>query len=454
MTNVATALAQAYSDSVPMLVLSGLNARSHLGAGNGRLHELASQQNLLAGLTAFSHTLMQPGDLPAALARAFAVFDSARPRPVHIAIPLDVIAADTSHLSPKAFARSGKPLAGQKSIDEAAALRALAERLQAPTALTINAKGLLPVGHPLLLGSTQSTAPTRQLVREADVVLAVGTELGETVYDTVFDEGFGIAGAVVRIDIDAAQLSRNFAPACAVLGDSADALERLCAAVPDAPVRSPAELAAWGAGRVHGVREQLEIAADLPFKAQRRYLELVLEELPEALFLGDSTQPVYQGNLAIDMPAPRRWFNSSTGYGTLGYGLPAAIGAQLAAPGRSVVCLIGDGGLQFTIAELASAVEAGLPFIVLLWNNAGYGEIRRCMQQRGIAPIGVDLHTPDFQTLARGFGCDACRADDAASLRQALRQAGRGARSKPVVIETAEARWHAAFQSAAAQGMR
>src|SRR6218665_1180312 len=181
---------------------------------------------------------------------------------------------------------------------------------------------------------------------------------------------------------------------------------------------------------VPAVRAQLESAWDLPFKAQRHYLETVLAELPDALFAGDSTQPVYQGNLAIDMPGPRRWFNSSTGYGTLGYGLPAAIGAQLAAPDRPVVCLIGDGGLQFTLPELASAVEAGLAPIILLWNNGGYEEIRRYMRQRDIRPIGVDLYTPDFQLLARGFGCDACRADDAAALRRALRQARSGTRDR------------------------
>src|SRR6218665_237264 len=458
MTNVATALGQAYSDSVPMLVLSSVHARNHLGAGNagsGRLHELRSQQALVAGLTAFSHTLMQPDDLPVALARAFAVFDSARPRPVHIEIPLDLIGADARHLSPKSLGRSRQPLAGQPSIDDAAAwlagaarplilagggavhaasaLRALAEHLQAPTALTVHAKGLLPAAHPLLLGSTQSTEPTRQLVREADVVLAVGTELGETDYDTVFDGGFGISGALIRVDIDADQLARNFAPTCTVLGDSADALERLCRALQQAPARPPGtppshapadEASAWGACRVHAVRAQLESAWGLPFKAQRHYLETVLAELPDALFAGDSTQPVYQGNLAIVMPGPRRWFNSSTGYGTLGYGLPAAIGAQLAAPDRPVVCLIGDGGLQFTLPELASAVEAGLAPIILLWNNGGYEEIRRCMRQRDIRPIGVDLYTPDFLLLARGFWCGGCPGDDGAAL-------GRGGRPGP-----------------------
>ncbi|MDM0113769.1 5-guanidino-2-oxopentanoate decarboxylase [Variovorax sp. J22R133] len=471
MTNIATALGQAHADSVPMLVISSVNARSQLGHGNGHLHELPSQQGLIAGLTAFSHTLMQPDDLPAVLARAFAVFDSARPRPVHIEIPLDVITADASHLNRQRPERSRKPVASQPSIDDATALlaravrplilagggavnagpalQALAEQLGAPTALTINAKGLLPPRHPLLLGSTQSTVAVRALVREADVVLAVGTELGETDYDTVFDGGFALGGALIRVDIDTAQLSRNFEPTCTVLGDSGDVLARLVSSLRDLPHAGAGSrlqgAPSWGAERVRAVRTQLEEEWDSQFRAQRHYLRTVLDVLPGAIFAGDSTQPVYQGNLAIDMPGPRRWFNSSTGYGTLGYGLPAAVGAQLAAPGTPVVCLIGDGGLQFTLPELASAVEAGVPIVVLLWNNFGYGEIKRYMQRRDIAPIGVDIYTPDFQMLARGFGCDACRADDEASLREALAQVPGGARRKPLVIETSEAQWHEAY---------
>src|SRR5690606_10488519 len=131
------------------------------------------------------------------------------------------------------------------------------------------------------------------------------------------------------------------------------------------------------------------------WRAQRRVLELLQEVLPDLIVAGDSTGPVYSGNHLFEASRPRSWFNSATGYGTLGYGLPAAIGAKLAAPERPVVALIGDGGLQFTLPELAAAVEARAPIIVLLWNNRGYGEIKHYMQNADIAPVGVDIYTPD-----------------------------------------------------------
>ncbi|TXC81196.1 5-guanidino-2-oxopentanoate decarboxylase [Paraburkholderia azotifigens] len=461
MTNIATAMGQAYADSIPMLVISSVNARRELGSGDGRLHELPSQRDVFAGLAAFSHTLLDAAELPRVLARAFAVFESARPRPVHIEIPLDVIVApaDGMNMAPAvlparpaasanalavavdllADARRPLILAGGGAVHAAAELRELAERLQAPVALTINAKGLLPCGHPLLIGSTQSLPETRAMVCDADVVLAVGTELGETDYDVVFDQGFVIKGQLIRIDIDAQQLMRNFRADLAITADAQQAMSSLSVRLHErpAPVREPD----WGAARVQKVRLAVWASYDAPTRSQKQLIDTIAIALPGVIIAGDSTSPVYAGNFVYDAPVPRCWFNSSTGYGTLGYGLPAAIGAKLAALERPVVCLIGDGGIQFTLPELASAVEARVPVIVLLWNNLGYGEIRKYMAARDITPVGVDIYTPDFLKLAKGFGCEARRVNTRESLAAELQRAN--SRDVPTVIEVVEADWFA-----------
>ncbi|TCO81736.1 acetolactate synthase-1/2/3 large subunit [Plasticicumulans lactativorans] len=457
MTNIATAMGQAYADSVPMLVISSVNRRAELGSGDGRLHELPSQRGLFAGLTAFSHTLQTPDELPQVLDRAFALFASGRPRPVHIEIPIDVLVLPADHLRrtpaaapsrpgpcPRAIAEAAQLLAaarapvvlvGGGACDAADAVQRLVARLDAPTALTINAKGVLPPAHPLNLGSNQSLPPVRELVAAADVVLALGTELGETDYDVVFDGGFRIGGALIRVDLDPEQLVRNHPPRLAITSDAGLAVEALNAALgADNPVA-----AADGAGarRAAAVRERLEAGWSPLQRAQRTLLDTIRAELPGVIFVGDSTQPVYGGNHVYDAEQPRSWFNASTGYGTLGYGLPAALGAKLGAGARPVVALVGDGGVQFTLPELTAAVEANIPVVVLLWNNAGYGEIRRYMVDRAITPIGVELYTPDFQTLARGFGCAAERVDSWAGLRAALRAAA--ARTVPTLVEVDEA---------------
>ncbi|WP_095191539.1 5-guanidino-2-oxopentanoate decarboxylase [Pseudomonas sp. Irchel 3E19] len=459
MTNITTAMGQAYADSIPMLVISSVQSRSQLGGGRGKLHELPNQSALVGGVAAFSHTLMSAAELPGVLARAFALFQAGRPRPVHIEIPLDVLVEDADELlashpvnidragaAPAAVSRMTELLAGAQrplilagggAIDAAAELTELAELLDAPVALTINAKGMLPSSHPLLIGSTQSLVATRALVADADVVLAIGTELAETDYDVTFAGGFEIPGKLLRIDIDADQTVRNYPPHLALVADSRNAAQALLSALSH---KSLAERRNdWGQVRAARLRDDLTATWDAPTVAQTRFLETVLHELPDAVFVGDSTQPVYTGNLTFNPERPRRWFNSSTGYGTLGYALPAAIGAWLGGARPPVVCLIGDGGLQFTLPELASAVEARTPVIVLLWNNQGYEEIKKYMVNRAIEPVGVDIYTPDFIGVAKALGCAAEAISSVEQLRVALRAATD--RQGPTVIEIDQNQW-------------
>ena len=460
MTNITTAMGQAYADSIPMLVISSVQSRSQLGGGRGKLHELPNQSAMIAGVAAFSHTLMSAAELPGVLARAFALFQAGRPRPVHIEIPLDVLVENADALlgsKPISVTRAGaapsaikqmtqllacakRPLilAGGGAIDAAPALTRLAETLGAPVALTINAKGMLPAAHPLLIGSTQTLVATRALVAEADVVLAIGTELAETDYDVTFAGGFEIPGALLRIDIDPDQTVRNYTPHVALVADAQIATEAVLAELDSKEL--PLRNTDWGSRRVARLWAELAPSWDAATRAQTLFLSTILETLPGAVMVGDSTQPVYSGNLTLNLDHPRRWFNSSTGYGTLGYALPAAIGAWLGrGDGQPVVCLIGDGGLQFTLPELASAVEARTPIIVLLWNNHGYEEIKKYMLNRAIEPVGVDIYTPDFIGVAKALGCAAESIQGIEQLRTALRNAAD--RQGPTLIEIDQGQW-------------
>ncbi|MBA2929043.1 5-guanidino-2-oxopentanoate decarboxylase [Pseudomonas sp. CCUG 57209] len=460
MTNITTAMGQAYADSIPMLVISSVQSRSQLGGGRGKLHELPNQSAMIAGVAAFSHTLMSAAELPGVLARAFALFQAGRPRPVHIEIPLDVLVENADVLlgsKPISVARAGaapsaikqmtqllacakRPLilAGGGAIDAAPALTRLAETLGAPVALTINAKGMLPAAHPLLIGSTQTLVATRALVAEADVVLAIGTELAETDYDVTFAGGFEIPGALLRIDIDPDQTVRNYTPHVALVADAQIATEAVLAELDSKEL--PLRNTDWGSQRVARLWAELAPSWDAATRAQTLFLSTILETLPGAVMVGDSTQPVYSGNLTLNLDHPRRWFNSSTGYGTLGYALPAAIGAWLGrGDGQPVVCLIGDGGLQFSLPELASAVEARTPIIVLLWNNQGYEEIKKYMVNRAIEPVGVDIYTPDFVGVAKALGCAAERIEGIEPLRNALLAASD--RQGPTLIEIDQELW-------------
>jgi acetolactate synthase-1/2/3 large subunit len=450
-TNIATAMAQARQDSIPMLVISSVSHSHQLGLGEGRLHELPDQRSLVAEVSVFSHTLFRADELPKIMARAFGVFASQRPGPVHIEIPLDVIASEAGSIQTAAWPLPNPPVAPAEVIDCAAALlrkarrpliaigggaiRAgdevvhLAELLGAPVVNTVNAKGVVPSSHPLAVGGSGSCAPVRDAFCEADVVLAVGTEFGETDYDLFFDGELTFDGRLIRIDIDAAQLSRNLKPHLAICSDAHHALAALNSSLQQDPP-SAREGGSWA----QAIRASLRGRRDENYQ---RFFDAIRDTLPEAIIAGDSTQPTYYACLHYETDAPRRYFHSASGYGTLGYAIPAAIGAKLGQPGKDVIALIGDGAAQFTLGEIASAVEAKTPVIFLIWNNQGYGEIQRCFDESGVERVGVDLHTPDFVELGKSFGCSACRARDLEEFKSALKRASEN--PGPTLIEVQQA---------------
>jgi acetolactate synthase-1/2/3 large subunit len=450
MSNIATAMGQALQDSVPMLVISSVNRRCQLGMGEGRLHELRDQRGLAAGVSVSSHTLMRADELPQVLARAFGVFASQRPGPVHIEIPLDVLAAPADHLDTAAWALPSPPAAAAEAVARACGLLRsarrpliavgggavgaaeelvrLAEQLDAPVLNTVNAKGVIPCDHALAVGGSACCDAVREAFRRADVVLAVGTEFSETDHDLPSNETMEIGGELIRVDIDAGQLSRNLQPQLAICSDAREAAAALCAALGEHPAADRG-----GRAWAQDLRDALRGDRDARYQA---FFDAIDEVLPGAIIAGDSTQPTYYAWMHYETQLPRRYFHSASGFGTLGYAIPAAIGAKLARPERPVVGLIGDGGAQFTLGEIASAVDAGVSPIFLVWNNRGYGEIRHFFDERGVDRIGVELHTPDFVALARSFGCAACRAADLEELKRALSGANREA--GPTLIEVQE----------------
>jgi 5-guanidino-2-oxopentanoate decarboxylase len=247
-------------------------------------------------------------------------------------------------------------------------------------------------------------------------VIAVGTELGES-------DLWGPMPALrrlIRVDVDPAQLHKNAPADVAVLGDARAVLERL-----------PARTAGEDLSVVRAAIREEALADGAP------WLDLVgaLDEVlgPDGILAGDSTMPAYYGAVHFLPMDPRRRFIYPTGYATLGYALPAAIGAKLAAPERPVIALIGDGGLLFTVSELATAAELGIPLPVVVPNNNGYGEIRDQMVDAGIDPVGVDLKVPDLPQLGEAFGGAGLRVEHAGALGPVLREALE--RPGPTVIE-------------------
>ncbi len=292
--------------------------------------------------------------------------------------------------------------------------------------MTINGRGILKPGHALTLTGNLSMEPLLAELAASDAILAIGTEFGETeMYPEPKPLTFG--GPLIRIDIDPAQIVTGLRADMPIAADAKLAATALNAALGEA------RKAGDGAFRSKAVREKVDAGLWPACRTHRRLMEIISKTLPDATVAGDQTEPVYAVNQFYQAPQVRSFFNSSTGYGTLGYGLPAAFGAKLGAPHRPSVCLIGDGGLQFSVQELASAVEAGIATAVVIWNNTSYGEIKAFMAERDIPQIGVDIFTPDFVGLAKALGCEASRPGSIAELEAEL--AASVTRTVPTVIE-------------------
>jgi acetolactate synthase-1/2/3 large subunit len=398
LTNALTAMAQARADSVPILVVSGVNRRDSAGRGLGFLHELPDQAAMVRTLCP-SLSVEDAAGLGPALDAAFTALTTGRPGPVHLEVPTDVMPLPCPQLplpplpptrgdlplpdltqAARQLARAGRPviLAGGGARGAGAALAALAEQLDAPVILTTNARGLMH-RHPLVVPASPSLDAQRALIAGADLVLAVGTELGRTDYDMYGSGTMPDLDRMIRIDIDATQLACHPAQV-ALVADAAAALTALRLLVP--------AKAGDGAARARKAREQSRAALAPAMQHQLAMLEALRDAVPGAIVVGDSTQPVYAGNLFHDHDRPGGWFNAAIGYGALGYAPGAAVGAALASPGSPVICLIGDGGLQFSPGELRTAVDEGLPVTFLVWNNAGFREIAEAMRQAGAEVIG------------------------------------------------------------------
>ncbi len=298
--------------------------------------------------------------------------------------------------------------------------------------MTANARGVLPSGHPLAVPMSPMLAPVRALIAAADVVIAVGTEFGPTDYSIDLRADFPNPRQLIRIDIDPEQLNRGATPVVGVCGDAQATVMSLLSSELG-PVRT-----GEGAARAAAARSSA-LEAVSKFSPSLRHhigvLDLIRDTLPEALLVGDSTQLVYGGNLGFNAERAGSWFNSATGYGTLGYALPASTGAGLAAPDRPVVCLVGDGGLQFSLGEFAVLRDVNAWTAVIIWNNQGYGEIRTSMLAVGIEPAGVDVRPPDFAKIADAYGYPHRQITSREALGAALDDFG--SRRQVVVLEIA-----------------
>jgi acetolactate synthase-1/2/3 large subunit len=448
--NATTGLGTSYADSVAVLVVSpGPPTGWRAGADTGSLHELKSQRDALDAIVERSIRVASAAEAAHAIAATFAHWRRARPRPVHLEIPLNVLEAATAPAAPalSPVPDEPPPRLDERALDEAAALlaaaskpllvvgggcvragpevTALAEQIGAPVLTSLNGKGVVDERHPLSLGSSLRLRAAHRLIRECDVVLVVGATLGQA---ELWGGEVCPSEAIIRIDIDPTQLTKNASAGVGIAGDAECVLKALAQRLPLSSPRADAATRA-SAARALFAAELWRHAA--PWAPIHDALAAALP--PDAIIAGDSSQVSYNGTASLWRARGPRQFLFPAGFAPLGYGLPAAIGAKLACPARAVAAVVGDGAFVFTADELLTAEGLRLGIPVIVANNAGFGEIRDRMDERGIPRVGVDLEPPNLLALARAYRCEARRVLGASELHRELSAAIR--REVPTVLE-------------------
>lgn len=416
--NALSAAATAFAESRPMIVLAPGPATGAEFADVGSLHETKDQLSAAQAVVEWGRRVANAEEAVQAVHDAFKFFATGRPRPVYIEVPLDVLEAE-ANISEQSLrpvpAPALKPvnreivaeaaqlldeasnpviLAGGGSLAAAQEIRELAERLEAPVVTTTNGKGVLDEHHRLALGANLRLAAVRNVAKTADVLLVIGAKLGEA---DLWVDALEAEGKVIRIDRLESQIHKNQEAYLGLIGDASEAVRSLLDMVPR---RERA-----GAVNVEAVLEAM-VTESRELDAKNTELGMALAEaLPEDVIMTtDSSTIAYWGLLnMIKTRTPNSTPYMAT-YATLGYGLPAAVGAKIGAPERPVVTVVGDGALMFSIQELMTAVEQGLDLTVIVINNGGYAEIKSNEADVGIAPIGVDLAQPNWPALAEAFG--------------------------------------------------
>lgn len=415
-TNAITALATSYADSVPTLAISPGPPRGTVGKDIGWLHELKHQQGALDAVCDRSIRVENADEIPETMADIFAGFLTRRPRPVHLEVPVDVLEADwvrrpaAPPLLPEptlpdpvalsniiaAIERANRPLliAGGGARHAAAEIQALASR-GVPVLTTVNGKGILDESDPAALGASIRLPAAHRAIAEADLVIAVGTELG----DSDLWGGVLEAPKVIRIDLDPAQLQKNLRADLTVVGDAKQVLQAIITSKQ------------FDTEHLPGLRKAITEDADRDAGPWATIQQSLAAALPaDTVIAGDSSQVTYYGTVHYWPFTATNRLLYPTGYATLGYGLPAAIGAKVAQPERPVIGLFGDGAAMFSIQELITATELQLPLPIVVVDNGGYAEIREQMVDRGITPQAVDLYRPDLPALARAIGAHGVAA--------------------------------------------
>jgi acetolactate synthase-1/2/3 large subunit len=459
-TNLITPIADAMMDSVPVVFITG-QVRTELIGTDG--FQEADMLGMTLPIVKHSFMIQHPLEIPRAIHEAFHIARTGRPGPVLVDIPQDLSRADIPYepvtdvrlpgyqpttegnqkqvrLAAKALANARRPVlyvgGGVVNANASEELRALALSDRFPVTCTLMALGAFPAPHHQWLGmlGMHGTRAANYAMDEADLIVAIGARFDDRITGKLSE--FAPRAKFIHIDIDPAEISKNVPAHIPIVGDAKNVLARLTSEYA-ALEADQGRLEEWWA-RIEGWRRQYplgyEDSADSEITPQWAVQAIHEATGGEAIVTSDVGQHQMWTAQYYDFPQPRRWINSG-GLGTMGFGVPAAMGAAVGMPDRTVVCIAGDGSVQMNAQELATCAQNRIPIKVLILNNGFLGMVRQWQELFWDNRYShVDLgQFPDFVKLAEAYGCTGIRLTDKATLVEDLRAAI--ATDGPVVVD-------------------
>lgn len=436
-TNLVTAIADARLDSIPLVCITGQVASSLIGTD---AFQEVDTYGISIPITKHNYLVRNIHELPQVMADAFRIAQSGRPGPVWIDIPKDVQTAEIEITElPEPGSRAATPEFNAQSVSDAAAMinaaerpvlylgggvinapervRELAEMANLPTTMTLMALGMLPKTHPLSLGmlGMHGARSTNFILQQADLLIVLGARFDDRATGKVAE--FCPNAKIIHVDIDRAELGKIKQAHIAIQADVDDVLAQL---LPQIKAQSRE---AWRS-KVAELQQEFPCAIPEASDPLSHYglINAVAACVDDnAIITTDVGQHQMWTAQAYPLNRPRQWLTSG-GLGTMGFGLPAAVGAALANPGKKVLCFSGDGSLMMNIQEMATAAENQLDVKIILMNNEALGLVHQ--QQSLFYPQGVFAATYpgmiNFMQIAAGFGLESCDLNNEADPQAAL----------------------------------
>ncbi|MDY0143091.1 MAG: thiamine pyrophosphate-binding protein [Bacteroidales bacterium] len=455
--NILTPMGQAYLDSVPMVVISSQLPTSIMNQSLGSLHELKNSTIMAGSVAKESRTVPSVDLIETYVAEAYKLAVTGRPGPVHIEIPLDLLAEEA--IVEKNFELSITKscgvydetikqateminnadrvsiIVGGGAVDATVEVRELIERISAPTVQTCAGKGVVSDKCELSLGARLHYENIRQYIEKSDIVIALGTQLSPT---DLWENSLKLTGKLIQVDVTNDAFYKNVKADFGVKGDCKEVIKKM---LPLLEKKKNVDLNELNKMKLDATQMgPLVTDNDKTFEMAVEVLNVFRNVLKddEAL-VADMTTPAYVAISEYET-YDSRTFLHPVGFGTLGYSMPAAIGAKVAQPHKNLIALIGDGGFQFTMQELAVACEQNLSIPIVIWNNGGYGEIKRNEAAMGFSSfIAVDNQNPDFMKLADSYGIEGVKPVNKNQLKEVLLKSFN--KEKPTLIEINVNKW-------------